>query len=149
MLARVAAGSAMGQRDANPHLEQFIIDYAACWPLIAASSIKVRHDGKPFIHEYIVPQMILQWLMGQDECEGIRYFSTRFLPDEDSVRRVANYVFPALHGAGPQTGYSARLKDCFELSDPVLWGPMKSVNLIPEADERELLLNAQPRSPLA
>ncbi len=45
-LARIAAGSAMRERGANPPLEQFIINYATCWPLIAASSIKVRHEGR-------------------------------------------------------------------------------------------------------
>ncbi len=29
--------------------------------------------------------MILQWVMGQEELDGIRYFSTRFLPAEDTV----------------------------------------------------------------
>jgi hypothetical protein len=148
-LAKIAAGSAMRPRGANAQLEQFIIDYATCWPLIAASSIKVRHDGKPFVYEYIVPQMILQWLMGQDDCDGIRYFSTRFLPEEAVVRPTANYVFPAVHGSGPQTGYSARLKALFELTDPMLWGPGKIPDLMREATERESALKSLAKAPLS
>jgi hypothetical protein len=92
--------------------------------------------------------MILQWVMGQEECDGIRYFSTRFLPDADAVRSTANYVFPAVHGSGPETGYSTRLKTGFELTDPVLWGAMKTADLMLEVHERELLLKAQPKDPL-
>lgn len=148
-LALIAAGSAMRPRGANPSLERFVIDYAICWPLIAASSIKVRHDGKPFVYEYIVPQMILQWVMGEEECDGVRYFSTRFLPDAVGVRSTANYVFPAVHGSGPQTGYSARLKAGFELTDPILWGAIKGPGLIEEAEGRECLLNALSKAPLS
>ena len=148
-LARYAAGSSMRPLGANPDFEQFIIDYATCWPLIAASSIKVMHDREPFVYEYIIPQMILQWIMTNDECDGIRYFSTRFTLDPDTVRATANYVFPATHGSGPQTGYSQRLKDAFELTEPVVWGPVKDSNLILEALNKERELNACAKAPIA
>jgi len=93
-LARVSAGSAMKPAGANAALEQFIINYATCWPLIAASSIRVLHDGDPFVYEYVIPQMILQWAMRNTDCDGIRYFSTRFIPDPEAIRATANFVFP-------------------------------------------------------
>src|ERR1035438_4143321 len=94
-LAQLAAGSAMRPQGANSPLESFFINYATCWPLIAASSIKVMHGGNPFIYEYVIPQMILQWVMSSAECDGIRYFSTRFMPHPGAVRSTANFVFPA------------------------------------------------------
>lgn len=147
-LARLAAGSAMGKRDANPPFEQFIINYATCWPLIAASSIKVLHDGEPFVYEYMIPQMILQWAMSNAECEGIRYFSTRFTPDPESITGTANYVFPATHDSGPQTGYSQKLKDAFEFTEPVVWGPLKNCNLRLDARNKECELNALIKAPI-
>src|SRR5664279_3564677 len=36
----------------NPGLEEFIVNYAACWPLIAACSIRVMHEREPFVPEY-------------------------------------------------------------------------------------------------
>jgi hypothetical protein len=148
-LARTAAGSSMRPSGANSSLEQFIVNYATCWPLIAASSIKVMHNGEPFVYEYIIPQMILQWIMSNGECDGIRYFSTRFTLDPETVRATANYVFPAIHGSGPQTGYSQRLKDAFELTEPVVWGPVKDSNLIREALNKEGELNASAKAPIA
>jgi hypothetical protein len=148
-LARVAVGIAMHSLGANPPLEQFIINYTTCWPLIAASSIKVFHGGEPFVYEYIIPQMILQWIMSNDKCDGIRYFSTRFTPYPDAVYITANYVFPATHDSGPQTGYSQRLKDAFEFTDPIVWGAVKTANLTVEARNKEHELNALSKAPIA
>ncbi len=108
----------------NPELEAFLANYATCWPLMAASSIRVLHDGDPFVHEYIVPQIILQWLMQNSDVDGIRYFSTRFNPEPTSVRGTLNYVFPAVHYGGKSyQGFSIKLKNMFEVSDPIVWGP--------------------------
>ena len=139
-LSKKVAGS-------NAPLEKFIIDYAVSWPLIAAASIGVLHDGDPFVPEYIVPQMILQWIMSSNECEGLRYFSTRFRPP--SLRAELNYVFPAKHGGGPQTGYSQELKDAFELTEPIIWGPTTSGNLSQDAKDREQALNAMTKAPIS
>ncbi|MGO8816402.1 MAG: RES domain-containing protein [Terriglobia bacterium] len=147
-LAGIVAGSAMRKPGENPGLEDFIVHYATCWPLIAASSIKVLHDDHPFVYEYIIPQMILQWAMSNAECDGIRYFSTRFTPGPETIVKTANYVFPATHDSGPQTGYSQRLKDTFEFTDPVVWGSLKNCNLRLEALNKERELNALDKAPL-
>ena len=51
------------------------IAQAVCWPLLAACSVRRMHGNAPFIHEYIVPQLVLQWIVKQDEIDGVRYFS--------------------------------------------------------------------------
>ena len=98
-LARIAAGRAMGKSGANPRLEQFIIDYATCWPLIAASSVKVLYDHEPFICECIVPQMTLQWATSNAECDGIRFFSTQFTPGPDTEQLSTKIGTESLIGA--------------------------------------------------
>lgn len=60
VLARIAGETAMGRRGANPPLEQFVIDYATCWPLIAASSITVLHDGAPFCSRIQRPHSLVR-----------------------------------------------------------------------------------------
>ena len=86
--------------------------------------------------------MILQWVMSNAECDGIRYFSTRFTPDPEAIWGTANYVFPAINDYSAPTGYSQRLKDAFELTDPVIWGPVKYSDLREEARGKESKLNA-------
>jgi hypothetical protein len=147
-LAQIAVGRAKSERDADPRLEEFLINYATCWPLIAACSIKVMHDGEPFVYEYIVPQMVLQWAMSNSECDGIRFFSTRFTPGPEAIKATANYVFPAVPGPHVRTGFSQSLKHAFELTTPVLWGPLKTFDLRKEALGKEGELKDLPKAPL-
>jgi len=79
------------------------------------------HDGK-FGPEYVIPHLALQWVMEQGLCDGIRFFSTKVNPDEEDVLRTINYAFPARLPA--LNGYSARLRNLFEFTDPVLWRGM-------------------------
>ncbi len=152
---------------ASPALDNLIVNYAICWPLIAASSIKTLNEGAHFSPEYLVPQMILQWLMQQDIFDGIRYFSTRFQPEVNDPR-IVNYVFPAVQGSDPKshssakleglfalTGpvsdpksdYSARLEEIFELTEPVLWGDCNPIGGS-EAESVQKFLKSLPMMPL-
>ncbi len=98
--------------------------------------------------EYIVPQMILQWAMRSGAwCDGIRYFSTRFMPDPEAVCGTANYVFPAIQES-MAGAYSQKLKDTFELTDPVLWGPLKDSNFRSEARAQEHRLQLLEKAPI-
>jgi hypothetical protein len=133
---------------ANPDLEAFLANYAICWPLMAASSVKVMYDGDPFITEYIVPQLILQWLMRNTGVDGIRYFSSRFNPEPKSVKGTINYVFPAVQLSSPGKGHSPRLKSMFELSNPVIWGRWKQKKFRAETRAKEAELATLNRSRL-
>ena len=55
----------------------WLTSYVLCWPLLAACSVRVLHTGMPFIPEYIVPQLLLQWLRNESGLDGLRYFSTK------------------------------------------------------------------------
>ena len=46
------------------------------WPLIFACSIKVRNNDAIFKPEYIIPQLLLQWVRSNGDIDGIRYWST-------------------------------------------------------------------------
>jgi hypothetical protein len=133
---------------ANPDLEAFLANYAICWPLVAASSVKTMYDGDPFVAEYIVPQLILQWLMQNTEVDGVRYFSSRFNPDPTSVKGSINYVFPAVQCSTPSQSYSPKLKSMFELSSPIVWGHWKQKRFRAETGAKEAELAAHPRFPL-
>jgi hypothetical protein len=87
--------------------------------------------------------------MGHDECDGIRYFSTRFIPDPQAVHATANYVFPAIHGGGRQSGYSQRLRDSFEMTDPVVWGTVTGSHWLQETLDKQSSLRTLPKAPIA
>ena len=89
--------------------------------MIAACSVKRDHEH-PFAAEYVVPQLVLQWVMEEQECAGIRFFSTHVRPDETEMLWAMNYVFPAI--PPPDVGHSQQLRNLFELTDPCLWQGM-------------------------
>jgi hypothetical protein len=100
-------------------MADFAVAQAVCWPLLAASSIKKRFPDAPFIAEYIVPQLILQWITNSGHHDGIRYFSVRVDTYMDNPAMPCNYVFPARQFAAE--GYCATLRGLFEMSPPLSW----------------------------
>lgn len=53
-----------------------IYHYLMTWPLIACCSIKVKDYSNAFKPEYIIPQLLLQWVRNNEEVDGIKYNST-------------------------------------------------------------------------
>ena len=95
------------------------------FPLILACSIKRRYDGAKFNPEYLIPQMLLEWVIEDDDLNGVSYNSTRFLMQSPSgIPYLANYVFPAEipQHQNPYLGVrSPNLEHLFEQSSPVHW----------------------------
>ena len=104
----------------QPFFEQYIIWY----PLIATCSYIRCNKKDPFAVEYIIPQMLLQWIRmknrdmkneNYNELIGIRYFScASMLASEKGF----NYVFPTAGREG-NNYYCSLLKKCFKLTNPV------------------------------
>jgi hypothetical protein len=100
-------------------IADFAVAQAVSWPLLAACSIKRRFGDAPFIAEYIVPQLLLQWITNSSAHDGIRYFSVRVDTYIDNPAIPCNYVFPARQ-FGP-AGHCATLRAKFEMSPPLSW----------------------------
>lgn len=114
------------------NLMDFVISQAVCWPLIAACSIKVLHPGdlnspSPFIPEYVVPQLLLQWLRNSTAWDGMRYFSTKITQYVADPTVPMNYVFPVRQKAA--TDYCNILRRKFVLSDPIAWSMLHQAEL--------------------
>lgn len=118
------------ERDLEDETEnaRFVLSHAICWPLFAACSVRVRHAGSPFVPEYVVPQLLLQWVRDRSHFEGVRYFSTRVahLQSGDDPEQIqaaatagANYVFPAVNHLS--VGHCSQLVSQFILSAPIAW----------------------------
>lgn len=100
-------------------------NYAICWPIIAACSLRVKEKDAKFKEEYIIPQHLTQWIIENNFCDGIRYFSTK-LGDEyfGSLGLEINYVFPAKTCAS--SGFCTKLKSLFKMTEVVSWKYLKS-----------------------
>jgi hypothetical protein len=98
---------------------EFALASAICWPLLASCSIRVMYPNSPFTPEYVVPQLLLQWLRNESDIDGIRYFSTRIAQYVDSPEPASNYVFPVR--TNKATGFCTDLSEKFLLSRPMAW----------------------------
>lgn len=101
----------------------FINNYLLIYPLISACSIKVNDKGLPFIPEYIIPQILMQWLRTQQKVNsisGIRYFTTR---SKSPRIKGYNYVFPVSVKLDLPTDnrhvFCPILTKCFKLTVPL------------------------------
>lgn len=108
--------------------------YLLWYPLIAASSYIRTNKCDPFAAEYIIPQLLMQWVRSEidskndeeyDQLIGIRYFSCA------SVRASEmgfNYVFPT---SGQQKSaelpYCSILTRAFKMTKPVYIHEYESV----------------------
>lgn len=105
----------------------WLTSYVLCWPLLAACSVRVLHTGMPFIPEYIVPQLLLQWLRNESGLDGLRYFSTKVEQYSHSPWAAMNYVFPVQEQA--TAGFCPRLSEKFHLTAPVPWSLLEKVDV--------------------
>lgn len=109
----------------------FVKAQVACWPLIAACSVRVPDRNSADRPEYLLPQLVLEWITRTHQFHGIRYFSTHYSEYPDDPKTYMNYVFPAR--TNPPVGYCSDLCGLFELTHPVSWAQAKS---IPSATSR-------------
>jgi len=98
------------------------------WPLVFTSSIIVKHGASPFKPEYIIPQMLLQWVTHNHGYDGVAYFSTHVRAiSKHHPMPASNIVLPAKHVTS--RGRCSRLCDTFKMTDPFGWQLLSSINV--------------------
>lgn len=100
--------------------------YLLWYPLIAASSYIRTNKKDPFAAEYIIPQLLMQWVRSEinvkgiedyDRLIGIRYFSCASVKASDMG---FNYVFPTSGQQIPSgLPYCSVLARAFKLTTPI------------------------------
>jgi hypothetical protein len=114
---------------ANQHFEElsthnditdFIKSNILLWPLLVACSIRVLEPFNPFKVEYIIPQLVLQWITSEkSDIDGIRYFSTHIDYETTTTHFSSNYAFPAKTNA--DMGFCSHLMGKFQMTEPLSW----------------------------
>jgi hypothetical protein len=102
--------------------------YLYWYPLIAACSFIRVNKRDPFASEYIIPQLLMQWVRNESnegKLIGIRYFSCS---SEKASELGFNYVFPVSgKKASHHKEYCKILSQSFKLTDPVYFHEFNSV----------------------
>ncbi len=122
---RIAACIRNIVKDGNQHIlqrEQNCKDIKArilMWPMQVVSMLEVLYKEEPFVPEYIIPQLLLQYIQddkyGNQVISGIRYYSTKCHIQNDNTRLGCNYVFPVK--TIKKQGYCASLINLYHASD--------------------------------
>ncbi|MBL8097712.1 MAG: hypothetical protein JNK81_00920 [Anaerolineales bacterium] len=96
-------------------VENFIINSLITYPLTAACSLISEGKNKPFVPEYIIPQMLLSWVRKNASCRGIAYLSNSHI---EHVRHynAFNVVLPPV--SFEKKGYCSKLRSEFNISKP-------------------------------
>lgn len=119
-------------RDVDLNSKSIRSNYLKWYPLVAACSFIRADKNAPFSSEYIVPQLLMQWVRKQivkNSLMGIRYFSCA------SVRASEmgfDYVFP-VSNTDYEDNYCTLLRNEFMLTPPVYLREYDSVRECEEA----------------
>jgi hypothetical protein len=90
---------------------QFLVTY----PFYLASLVKVRFPKAPFKPEYIIPQLLLQYVRAEEGLAGIIYSSTK--DNEHKNDKYFNIVIPTRGFRNDE--FCAYVRDVFPLSEVV------------------------------
>ena len=101
--------------DFNKGKEDLFKSYLLMYPLIMACSYRKQFDSKPFIIEYIIPNLLLQWIQDEkSQVDAIQYYSTK----ADISEYTKNLVLPPKDF---NYKYCSELVDSFTLTIPASW----------------------------
>lgn len=58
--------------------DEYLLNYIVTYPLMAACSMKVKNRGNKFTEEYVIPQMLMEWVRESKYFDGIAYKSSLY-----------------------------------------------------------------------
>lgn len=96
--------------------KQSIFNFLVTYPFYVSCLGKVQYPEHPFKPEYIVPQLLSQYVMRRQMFNGIKYSSTK---DRACVGdKFNNLVIPTSKLA--TDGYCQKIKECYFLTEPIV-----------------------------
>jgi len=112
-----------------------ILRYVVTFPLTLACTCKVKEQAGFFKAEYIIPQLLIQYVSKQNDIDGIKFPSSKIDYSKLKELPAYNYVFPVK--IIDVKGYCPVLKDSFVLTEPtsleleeVLYNPLHSQGVV-------------------
>ncbi len=116
-----------GQLPDQPEIRELLTSFLILWPLVALCSIIVKYPQAPYKPEYIIPQIVLQWITKQDDYDGICYFSTHVnAVTTDNPLSPCNLVFPARNIASEGRCHHLRMR--LRMTTPHNWQLLSAIN---------------------
>lgn len=96
-------------------VRKYLLKYLYTYPLRAACSVTVEHLEERVIEEYIIPQLLLQWIRKNKDFYGVKYESCKL---SDEVRNIGGYNLVLLTKDFDKDGYDKFLRNNVKISIP-------------------------------
>ena len=104
-----------------------LLNILITWPLVIACSVNCSNKGS-FHEEYIIPQLLLEYVSAEQKYDGIKYFSTKIINETENLPLYQNYVFPVK--THKTKGVCKKLSYIFKNTAPLSWQAAQTVRLL-------------------
>lgn len=102
--------------------ENHIVKFLSYWPILAACSFNVFKREDVFKPEYLIPQMVLQWIIENKNIDGIQFKSNRIKISNQNIGSFNNIAIPVQ--TSKENGFCDILKNKIKLTSPLSWSLM-------------------------
>lgn len=116
--------------DDKDKVRRYLLKYLYTYPLRAACSIVVKHPKGKFKEEYIIPQLLLQWVVNDTDFDGISYESCK---DSDFVKGLGGHNLVLVTKEFDEEGYDKKLRKCVRVGEPTYFDITK-IKVAPELE---------------
>ncbi len=99
-------------------IRRYLFKYFYTYPLRAACSVIVKHRDGSFKEEYVIPQLLLQWVIKDDDIDGIRYESCY---SDEKVRQYCGHNLVLPTKTFDKDGYDKKLRECIRVGKPEIF----------------------------
>lgn len=103
------------EKDEIEDIRKYLLKYLYTYPLRAACSVTVEHPRSKFIEEYVMPQLLLQWVVKDKDFDGIRYESCNA---DENVRTLGGHNIVLVTKSFDKDGLDMKLRNCIKIGKP-------------------------------
>ena len=103
------------EKDDIEDVRKYFLKYLYTYPLRAACSVAVEHPGSKFIEEYVMPQLLLQWVVKDKDFDGIRYESCNA---DENVKVLGGHNIVLVTKGFDKDGLDIKLRNCVKIGNP-------------------------------
>lgn len=99
-------------------VQRYLLKHIYSYPLRAACSVSTRYPNAKFIEEYIVPQLLLNWVRANGEFDGIKYESSS---NNEDVYASGGHNLVLVTRTFDSDGYDEKLRGHIKITLPQVY----------------------------
>lgn len=115
------------------NLQRYFVKHICIYPLRAACSVIVEQPSSKFHEEYIVPQFLLQWVLYDEDFDGIRYESCS---ESEDVKCLGGHNIVLVTKSFDIDGFDIKLRACTKIGEPCV---IDTISIVCDPKSEDLL----------